>query len=914
MLAELELRLNPDPLRPAAGWFFAGSDPQRWLEELIDCGLAELDTRLFVVGKGTEELSTMGVLAIPAKQRQLSRQPRGVACGQIADKLFLPIEAALWPPLKDSEVRDLCDLSVVFFHPALGLSGFNNEQALRVCDLLKASPQLAGNWNLAQPSPAHSARFRGIVLADPAGMEDIFGEESEEIGSEKDEVLPPAPGEPKQDPLSKAKRRAQNFFARKVSDLLRHLPHGGQRNWLNQIEDWANRQVQGISAQLEQLRNKELHRLLHLLDSDPEAGLRHAIPLNDFAHRGRGRAGARLGEHDLSFDPGHIGGGPVDYWNIPNDLQAELTRRYRAMANREMQLGRHRRAAYIYAELLGDLASAAATLKQGGFFREAALLYEERLHNPLAAAQCLADGGLVQEALQRYEKLGRWLEVADLYERLGNAAKAQAALRIVVKQRLGSGDVVGAADLLEKRLNALDEALQLLDEAWPRSRHALQCLAAQFALLGKAGRPESALKRLHKLRREKLSGSYHQPLAGLLADVATSFPDQRVRHDSADIARVFISQLIAETSLPDSKASELVRQLYRLAPNDRLLTRDGNRHLANRRAREIALRGASPVKPAPADRELKVVRTLDLPRQIEWICARANGPWFFAAGITPRHLTLLRGTWDGEFQSLTWNCSATAVKQGLLCEPVNQPGNRRVIISVAGHDNLKEQFFPPDLYISRSCVAGTPDWLSCLFYPFTVADCNLWSTHVAGGKAVLSCYAVGGGLLRTIDITSDLLDGATRTSNSRLCIGHIDQGAVLALGDRLLLSRGDGPMDRVELPGDAKGLVPTLRHTRPGVLVLLEHGALMHWLGHENLIEMDKDTAWISAAWTASGKLVLVSAREICLVDVDTRGIHAVKRTAWHGKPPVAVIAAGEPCHFAVFTAHGDVAVFNIPG
>src|SRR6202000_772153 len=143
-------------------------------------------------------------------------------------------------------------------------------------------------------------------------------------------------------------------------------------------------------------------RLLHLLDTDPEAGLRHAIPMNDFAHRGVAPPGGRLGTHSLDFDPRKLGGGPAGFWNVPQNLREVLRRRYREMADREMQLGRHRRAAYIYAELLGDLVSAANALKQGRLFREAALLYEDHLRNPLEAARCLAAGGLLAGAIERY--------------------------------------------------------------------------------------------------------------------------------------------------------------------------------------------------------------------------------------------------------------------------------------------------------------------------------------------------------------------------------------------------------------------------------------------------------------------------------------------------------------------------------
>ena len=70
------------------------------------------------------------------------------------------------------------------------------------------------------------------------------------------------------------------------------------------------------------------------------------------------------------------GGGPVDFWMMSPEYSQRLATIYRELANREISLGRHRRAAYILAELLGDLSAAAATLADGGHFREAAVLYD----------------------------------------------------------------------------------------------------------------------------------------------------------------------------------------------------------------------------------------------------------------------------------------------------------------------------------------------------------------------------------------------------------------------------------------------------------------------------------------------------------------------------------------------------------
>ncbi len=154
---------------------------------------------------------------------------------------------------------------------------------------------------------------------------------------------------------------------------------GRRRTWVNDFEDWANRQLRRLNEQGERIRNREIHRLLHLFDTDPEAALRHAIPMNAFPHRGLAPPGTGLGSRLPNFDLSRLGGRAADFWNVPPNVQNLLRLRYREMADREMQLGRHRRAAYIYAELLGDLVSAANALKQGKHFREAALLYEEHL-------------------------------------------------------------------------------------------------------------------------------------------------------------------------------------------------------------------------------------------------------------------------------------------------------------------------------------------------------------------------------------------------------------------------------------------------------------------------------------------------------------------------------------------------------
>lgn len=926
MILPLQLRHHSTPAGEPAAWFLPGDAAARWLEALARGGLADLETQLFVVPKSVEDRAPAGLLVLPARGsgtavlpvrtgthgRDARATTAGLACRLIAGRLFVPVDAVLHPPVTEAEVRALCPLPVSFFHPAFGLSGFETEAMLRVADLIEAPAERAEHWNSARSGAPAMPELCGIVLAQPPSLADLFGGAQEDIGSEPPLGLPPAPDEPKADALTKSRQALRRLLARGVAGAARRMPHTGRhRTWVNDAEDWANRQLQGITEQLDKLRHKELKRLLHLFDTDPEAALRHAIPMNAFAHRGGAPPGAELGDHSPNFDLSRLGGGAADFWNVPLDLQEILRRRYREMADREMQLGRHRRAAYIYAALLGDLVSAANALKQGKHFREAALLYDEQLRMPLEAARCLAEGGFLLEAIERYEKLDRWLEVADLHERLGNRAAAAEAVRRVVRERIAQDDILGAAKLVDERLHETDEALDLLLRAWPASRQAAGCVGAAFQMLARLGRHDVALERLTQFGRELFPRPLVLPLLTALGGPARDYPHEPVRHRAADFSRVLIARHLGPPALPTDEASRLMECLVRLAPQDRLLARDANRHLAGRR--EIDLRARRIALPPLPGNQPVVVRRIELPRQMEWLRLRNEWHWFFAVGVTPKRLTLVRGVWEGKLQSLTWDCPAEAARKGLVFEPTGERG-RMVVLKTPGGAGFAEKHFPAaDNFFGPACRAGTPAWLKPQHWPVAFGENSLWTAHVVAGRRVLSCHDKRGLLQRTIDVTDELLGGAERNARTRLSLATIGNYAALALGNQLVLTRSSGELLRLELPGQVMGLLATLPHTRAGLVILLEHGAAMHWVGAPGLIELERDLASPQGVFVPGGPLVLVSGARLRLLDVDSRGVQKATRVELAGQRNVGVCATASPGQFAVLGAQGELTVYRVP-
>jgi MoxR-vWA-beta-propeller ternary system domain bpX3 len=911
MILPLQLRHDPAAGPSADAWFFSGDDPDRWLDELARSGLAEAETRLFTI-TGPNQSPIAGILVIPGVESKTSIPPAAIPLRLLAGRLFIPSDAALDPPVTDAEIRELCPRPIAFFHPVLGLSSFENRSALRVWDLLEMPRERTAQWNFARHGQPALPPLTAITLARPPSIDDLFGDAPQEIGTEPLDDLPPADDELRDDALSKSFRGIKRIIAKGLTRALRSGPESGPRGkWLKSVENWANRQLNQVSDQLQKLRNKELHRLLSMLDKDPEAGLRHAIPMNNFPHRGISPPGARLGQRSPDFDARRLGGRPADFWAVPYDLQEVLRRRYREMADREMQLGRHRRAAYIYAELLGDLVSAAHALKRGRFFREAALIYEEQLHNPLEAARCLAEGGLLLEAIERYEKHGRWLEAAELHERLGDHAAAAGAVRRVVNECLEQDDILGAAKLVEERLRSPEEAIDLLRNAWPSSRQAATCTGALFQILARIGQHEIAIEHLAMIGLAPVPNAQALPLLTALAGPARDYPDAQVRHCLSDFSRVQISRQLKRADLAGDHADRLMERLVRLAPEDRLLARDANRYLAERRnaerlARTIAAPPISGKKPI-------VVRRFELPRQIEWSQLRSEWHWFFALGFTRKRMTVLRGVWEGEFQSLSWDWS----HETCIFEPTAERGKTLALCSLTPTLVPRKIFPASDALFNQECSVGTPTWIPRgLTVSIAFESDAVWTLNWdQSQRLILSCHDKRGNLQRTLDITDPMCEGRSSNTWSGVWrMAALAQGAAVTTDNRLVVTHPDGKLVSLTLPHQAEDLCPTLPHTRQGVAVMLKQGAAMHWRGTEDFIELDRDLASPMAAFVPGGPLVLISGSEGVLLEVDARGVHGVTRFEVATKNPIGVCSTSNPGQFAVLDAKGEMVVYEIAG
>src|SRR6185503_17736594 len=123
------------------------------------------------------------------------------------------------------------------------------------------------------------------------------------------------------------------------------------------------------------------------------------------------------------------------------------------------------------------------------------------------------------------------------------------------------------------------------------------------------------------------------------------------------------------------------------------------------------------------------------PRQMQWLHLRRDWHWFYAVGITPKRLTLVRGSWEGELQSLSWDCPAEVARSGLVFEPTRELGRNVALATLSGAPLAQKRFPATDIFLGQECVAGRPSWLPSQGFPFAFGEDAVWSGHVAAGRA-----------------------------------------------------------------------------------------------------------------------------------------------------------------------------------
>ena len=920
----IQFRYSPRPQRPTCALLIPGDDAMAWLRELTGWHAPLTSLELYIVPCSRDDLRPRGLLVRFPEGSAAPLQCSGHAYGVVADRLFVPDEATIHPHVTEAEWQTLLgpDYVACVWHPLSGLVGFEAADRLRVADLLALPPATGSDWGRADPGVAFNARLISLESACCPTPDEILESGRGDIGSRsKDRSgLPRSPRETVSRVLGGIAAGVAAPFAYAARWLAQYAPRGasgtgsgsaGRPSWLSRLEEWAGNILQN-AADLWNARKRELDRLLSLLDENPDEGLKYALPHTGGgnAHRGRSRAGTRLGARNVDFSLGGLfGGGLADVWDLPLDYQARLLERYRQLAEREMRLGRHRRAAYIYAHLLADLSAAAATLAAGGHYREAAVLYRDKLKRPADAARCLEQGGLLHEAIPIYEELGEFVRVGDLYTRLEQPDDARAAYRRAVDGKLQQRDRLGAAALLEQKLDSTDEALGVLDAGWPDSAQARRCLDESFQLLARGGRHDEATRRVGRLREEPVPSGSVPKLVEVLAQVAESYPDRRLQHSAADAARVVTSRALISRH---SAGRALLGSIALLVPQDRLLERDCRRYTRS------TLPRPKPAAFPTIDRGHVVpelVRRIPLPGPTEWVTAASTPNGFYLAGYRARELVLVRGAWrepEAPLTEVSWKSRLLSGAPLLMSVDESSPIAVRLLIP--GGPPLPPRSLPPGASYSNHVSAETPGWLSDDTIGMDAAGGVTWAVE-APQFAIKAFDRIGQPIaLRGLPLPALMeISGGSRPSDP-VPVHVREDGVFAGIGTHLFRVSGGDRLDTYDVGSPIQSIIGSGSFTRARVAVLCEQGGAICWPNFKgsDFIQLPHDLEAPQGTFLRDGRLLLCT-RERWLVCATQRGRLELDTVL----PPavqdvLAVLPTREPGEFAVCSRQKELVLYRL--
>ncbi len=925
---DLQLQYSERSQRPASAVILDGHAPSKWLAEICSwgCSLEEVD--LYPLPQSNTNLEAREVLiCLPANVKSARSSNIGAKYGWFGKRLLLPVEAVLFPLVTEAEVDQLFAVSerISVWHPQRGLIGFEPNEVLSVSDLVEWSRPGRASWEVAKPGTGFNSRLHSIEAVWPESPEEVLKQGGQGIGSKGKD-------------LSKLGRKgiagkalgAAGFVgglaltpAALATKMIQSVaPKGRPRtpgtHSPGKIENWAN-DILTKSAHLFDKRMRELDKLMKMLKESPDEGLKYAIPMGGEGGVPGGSAGSSLMSRLVDFNLANImggGGGPVDYWAMPYNVQQELFKQYRELADREVHLGRHRRAAYIYAELLGDLNGAASVLVAGKHYREAAVIYRDKLYRPKEAAECLENGGLLIDAIKIYRDLSMHEKVGDLYRKLEDEEAAILAYRQTAQVASESGNHLEAARGLDEKIDSPDEALRELRIGWKGSSRVRECLEKTFEIQSRLGRHDDTISVVGELREQNYSQGRAVAIVQALGTVVQNSPDITLQLNAADVSRVIVSRTIR--SEPYS-ARPLLAQLEKLTPEDRLLKRDTGRYLKQNRPRSL--------RRAPRMKRQKIwtatqVGTQKVEAPIRrWERIQQFGPYLFMLGEGYHSEPMIAvGILDPngsefEFTINGWGEQVSYRSQKL--ERIGQGEDQR-FSQIAFMEQVRKIALIHAEYEFGSTEISVPQCQDRLIAE-TPACLTDETVNIANNSGVL--WAIEYPSLALKGFNSDGLP----VTNVQLDTPHDwkfdpdigipmlanENGVYVALGETLTQMTNSGRMSTIEFDHPIQRLAGSYSKTLARIGVFFEFGGAIFWPSpmHDQHVELlPKNLSKPEGTVLRNGKLILHASGEWQVYSMKSRELKFLGSIEGITHHPAAILRHPDPGRISICTREGELA------
>ena len=917
---DYDAQLSED--REVCGWYLPHTDVGSWIVVLEELESQVNELHFFLAPTDAHNVAALGLIAIgksrdPSPQQAKSAQiswripvgsiPLTKPLGHVSGKtVLIPWHSKLSLSAGSNRLKKAVEslyARYLVWLPQIGLIGLEADDEIELTNLLRPpqSTNRLPHWSAPIPQDRVPDRIDSISVRNPFDLDNLFQQEQKDIGGDSSELMNlNEKGEPEPDGiksyLKKSMRKVMAKWVDKGKKGAAASSVGGKPNGKqsgtnpgagqNAGQGSGNSLGQNISNYLSNLfngslqaeRDKQIEKLLNLMARDPDRALKYSIPMGGGAGgmpRGVASPGAKLGQHNVDFSLSSLGGGggAVDPWSIRDDLRKKLMESYREQARREIAAGRHRRAAYIHAHLLGDFAGAATILENGKFFSEAAALYGQHLNRPRDQARCLTAAARFDEAAAIYEKLEDFVAAGDLWIKVDQPEKAKHAYERGVELAISRQNILGAALLLDKQLSDRPRAEQLLWQQWPYGTQPYDAAVLAFRWLAESNRHNEAQERFRHMVGLVQSAAQQLLLARVCQSLHESYPQQILRNAAEDQCRLSLAD--GMESLPKSEIATRLDILRSLHPSDHFLQRDA------RRFAEQATKSSSLPPPfkQPNSPLLQSLTRLKL-TEAAFIDALMIGPEVFAIGWKSSKLIACRVHCQEEALSSQHKIDfailsreTAGLAQACLNRNISDP---EIYISFFGN----ELGFSPSKLISP--IGNSPWTIRETPYPQMLRcalgeDQSVWT--LSTDLRSLTVYRKG--LPSTYDVTSALgslvedenLLGLDNTPNSQsiqlCCVGN---QPFLALGN-LLLSVKHGHIVLINaFDSPITHIAPSLAHSLLRVMVSTANGLACWYVGSEELEYIARGETYREATFLHGGRIVALSDRAIELYERNQKG------------------------------------------
>ncbi|GAA3936269.1 hypothetical protein GO495_14080 [Chitinophaga oryziterrae] len=676
----LQLTYDPQSSQDIAGTFIRGNTPSQWFREIDNWNIPLNGLTCLIIPAHSGSITPAGLFVV-FKSIVPDASVLSHPYAAIGNKLFIPVHASLHPVLSNDELNDLLIWEWQVFHPGIGFVGFNKEDQLEPVSLLSFAEQLTTSWDHAHPGLPPMAKLHEISVDNPEENK-LLDQLQEGIDiqplSEIPGVIKPPTGFMAFLDVVAKMCMLPVWLILKIFSLFPGNPIiTVSNNRIQSFMDWmeGEREHDGGGSgsaptrdNLEKSRNRELERLLKLFDEDMDEALRYAIPLaSKYASRGSATPSGSLGSRDTSFNVNRLGGGErADGWNVDN-YAASLAAKYHKTALQAEEKRDFKKAAYIYANLLGDFQAAARVLEQGQYYREAAILYREHLHKPLEAAQCLEKGGLLLEAIEIYKELEQYEKTGDLFLLLAQPEKAAQYFRKSTDVALSQKDYQKAATILDKKLHLREEACTTLLDGWSAGYNQEECLTMYFQMIMRTEEdqlPEYLLEIYE----------HHTPVSmqGNFLSVLTEVNKATTNPAAKETARELAYKIISQDAMTGN--TEKMHLLKHFLPEDEQLVTDYNLYKNRKETVSVTDKKGNQIK-------------IQLHENVEWMGSATYYNQMLIFGQDKSALYLVRVNVNGYQEHYSWTFYSSH-------EDDEDEGNASIVYP----------FFSPDLNSNNDIV------------------------------------------------------------------------------------------------------------------------------------------------------------------------------------------------------------------